>query len=217
MRIDFEDFSIDCDVQYGKRKKIMISIDTTGYITIKAPNNTPKEIIIESVKPLGNKLKSKLEELERLRSEFSDKTYDNRGKFLYLGKEYPLDELIDIEGLNEEELKANLKKFYVSTCKRIIDERLKIYQKRLGLTPKEFRIEDSKTKWGSCNSDKKLTFNYRLAMAPMEAIDYVVIHELCHLKHMNHDRSFWRLVGSIIPDHKEQRNYLKKYGQFLTL
>lgn len=217
MKIDFEDFSIDCDVQYGKRKKIMISIDSTGFITIKAPNNTPQEKIIESVKPLGKKLKSKLEELEQLRSKFSEKTYDEVGKFLYLGKEYLLDELIETDGLNEDELKVKLKKYYFSNCKRIVEERLKIYQVQLKLIPKEFKIEESKTKWGSCSSEKKLTFNYRLAMAPMEAIDYVVVHELCHLQHMNHDRSFWRLVGSILPDYKERREYLKKYGQFLTL
>lgn len=217
MRIDFEDFSIDCDVQYGKRKKIMLSIDSTGFVTIKVPNNTPQEKIIESVKPLGKKLKEKLEELDQLRSKFSDKTYDELGKFLYLGKEYSLDELIDTDGLNEDELKVSLKKYYFSNCKRIVEERLKIYQEQLRLFPKEFKIEESKSKWGSCSSEKKLTFNYRLAMAPMEAIDYVVVHELCHLQHMNHDRSFWRLVGSILPDYKERREYLKKYGQFLTL
>lgn len=217
MRIDFEDFSIDCDVQYGKRKKIMLSIDSTGFVTIKVPNNTPQEKIIESVKPLGKKLKEKLEELDQLRSKFSDKTYDEVGKFLYLGKEYSLDELIDTDGLNEDELKVSLKKYYFSNCKRIVEERLKIYQEQLRLFPKEFKIEESKSKWGSCSSEKKLTFNYRLAMAPMEAIDYVVVHELCHLQHMNHDRSFWRLVGSILPDYKERREYLKKYGQFLTL
>ncbi|MDR7870211.1 MAG: SprT family zinc-dependent metalloprotease [Tissierellaceae bacterium] len=217
MKIDFEDFSIDCNVQYGKRKRMMISIDPTGFVTIKAPNNTPEEKIIEAVKPLGKKLKKKLEELEALRSKFSPKTYDGEGKFLYLGKEYPLDELIDIDGLNEEEQREYLKKFYISNCKRIICERIKIYQDQVRLNPKEYKIDESKSRWGSCSSERKLTFNYRLAMAPMECIDYVVVHELCHLQHMNHDRSFWRLVGSILPDYKERQEYLKKYGQFLTL
>lgn len=217
VRIDFEDFSIDCNIQYGKRKKIMISIDPTGFVTIKAPNNTPEEKIIEAVKPLGNKLKAKLEELEALRSKFSPKTYDGEGKFPYLGKEYLLSELIETDGLNEEGQRDNLKKFYISNLKRIIGERLKIYEEQLRLTPKEYKIDESKSRWGSCSSDKKLTFNYRLAMAPMECIDYVVVHELCHLQHMNHDRSFWRLVGSILPDYKERQEYLKKYGQFLTI
>ena len=217
MKIEFEDFSIDCNIQYGKRKRMTISIDPTGFITIKAPNNTPEEKIIEAVKPLENKLKKKLEELDTLRSQFSSKTYDGEGKFIYLGKEYPLNELIDTEGLDELEQKARLKKFYISNCKIIIGDRLKIYQEQLKLTPKEYRVDESKSRWGSCSSERKLTFNYRLAMAPMECIDYVVVHELCHIQHMNHDRSFWRLVGSILPDYKERQEYLKKYGQFLTL
>ncbi len=217
IKIEFEDFSIDCNIQYGKRKRLMISIDPTGFVTIKAPNNTPEERIIEAVKPLGNKLKSKLEELEALRAEFSPRSYDDQGKFLYLGEEHPLNRLIDTEGLNEEDQKASLKKFYISNLKRIIGERIKVYEKQLRISPKEYKIDESKSRWGSCSSEKKLTFNYRLAMAPMNCIDYVVVHELCHLKHMNHDRSFWRLVGSILPDYKDRQEYLKKYGQFLTL
>ena len=118
VRIDFEDYSIDCNIQYGKRKRITISIDPTGFVTIKAPNNTPEEKIIEAVKPLGNKLKKKLEELEVLRSKFSPKTYDGEGRFPYLGKEYPLSELIETDGLNEEGQRDSLKKFYISNSKR---------------------------------------------------------------------------------------------------
>lgn len=217
MKIEFDDFSIDCNIQYGKRKRIMVSIDPDGFITIKAPNNTAEDIIIEAVKPLGNKIKVKLEELKVLRSQFSPRTYDEDGKFLYLGEEHPLNDLIEVEGLGEEDQRLSLKKFYMTNLKRIIGERIKVYEKELRLSPREYKIDESKSRWGSCSSDKKLTFNYRLAMAPMECIDYVVVHELCHLKHMNHDRSFWRLVGSILPDYKERQDYLKKYGQFLTL
>lgn len=217
MKIEFDDFEIDCEVQYGKRKRITVSLDTTGSVTIKAPNNTPEETIVNSVRPLGNKIKVKLEELKAIRSTLGEKTYDDKGSFFYLGKEYALQDLIDIGGLTEEEMKDRLKKHYIQSLKRIIPERIKIYENELGLKPKVIDINESKSQWGSCSSDKKIAFNYRLAMAPMEAIDYVVVHELCHLKHMNHDRSFWRLVGSILPDYKIRMEYLKKYGQFLTL
>ncbi|TJX15904.1 M48 family metallopeptidase [Tissierella creatinini] len=217
MKIEFDGFEIDCEVQYGKRKRITVSLDTTGSVTIKAPNNTPEETIINSVRPLGDKIKAKLEDLKAIRSTLGEKTYDDNGSFFYLGKEYALQDLIDIGGLTEEEMKDRLKKHYIQSLKRIIPERIKIYENELGLKAKVIDINESKSQWGSCSSDKKVAFNYRLAMAPMEAIDYVVVHELCHLKHMNHDRSFWRLVGSILPDYKTRKEYLNKYGQFLTL
>ena len=217
MIIEFDDFQIECDVQYGKRKRISVSLDTSGFVTIKAPNNTSQDVIIGSVKPLGKKIKAKLEELEAIRSTLGEKTYDNNGEFFFLGKEYALKDLIDIEGLTEEEMQERLKKHYISSLKKLIPERIKLYESQLGLKHKSFDINESKTQWGSCTSEKKLAFNYRLAMAPLEVIDYVVVHELCHLKHMNHDRSFWRLVGSIMPDYKTSKDYLKKYGQFLSL
>lgn len=217
MVIDFDDFSITCNIQYGKRKTIAVHIEPSGLIIIKAPNKTPEENIVEAVKPLGNRIKKRLDELDVLRSKFSPKTYNGEGKFMYLGKEYPLDKLVDIDGLNEEEKKHELKKFYTREARKIIGERIGIYERELKVKAKEYKIDEAKSRWGSCTSSKKLTFNYRLAMAPMDCIDYVVVHELCHLKHMNHDRSFWRLVGSILPDYKNTQEYLKKYGQFMTL
>ena len=216
MRVEFEDIVIDCNVQYGKGKKLLINIDSIGFVTVKAPNNTSEEVIINAVKHHGKMIKEKLAEISK-RQEPRIKSYDDEGKFLYLGKECSLEELIDTQGLSEEELKASLKKFYIASCKKIVAERIKIYQNQLGVKPKIIDVDESKTKWGSCTSDKKVTFNYRLAMAPIEAIDYVVVHELCHLLHMNHDRSFWRRVGSILPDYKKRQEYLARYGQYMTL
>lgn len=217
MKIDFEDFTIEYVVQYGKGKKFEINIDSVGFVTLKVPNNTKEEVIIEVIKKHKKWIKDRLDKIEELKKRPREKSYDEEGKFLFQGKEYFIHELIDTEGLSEEELKTNLKKFYISNCKKIVQERVKMYESILGVKVKSIEIDESKTKWGSCTSDKKLTFNYRLAMAPIEVVDYVVVHELCHILHMNHDRSFWRKVGSIIPDYKKREEYLERYGQFMTL
>ena len=96
-----------------------------------------------------------------------------------------------------------LKSFYTKAARKLIADRLQYYQPLLKLKYRAFAIESSASRWGSCNFEKKLTFNWRLMMLPPFVIDYVVVHELCHLKHMNHDRSFWRLVGKIYPDYKK--------------
>jgi predicted metal-dependent hydrolase len=217
MEIEIDDILIDCNIQYGKGKKLLINIDETGFITVKAPNNTSKEEIADAIKQHGKLIKEKLNEISRIKERPRTRSYDEQGKFLHLGKEYFLQELIDTDGLGEEELKANLKKFYISSCKKIVAERIKIYQGQLGVKPKIIEVDESKTKWGSCNSDKKITFNYKLAMAPIEAIDYVVVHELCHLLHMNHDRSFWRRLGSILPDYKKRQELLSRFGNYMII
>lgn len=217
MKVEIENEIIEFNVQYGNRKKLAIQIDSFGFITVKAPNDTSKEMIVSAIESKGKRILEKIHEIEVAREAPKAREYHAQGKFLYLGKDRFLHELIDSSELNEEVLKRNLKKFYIASCRTIIEERIKIYQKQLKVKPKIIEIVESKAKWGSCSSDKKLTFNYRLAMAPVEVIDYVIIHELCHILHMNHDRSFWRRVGSIMPDYKEKEEYLARHGYSMSL
>ena len=130
---------------------------------------------------------------------------------------YFLNELIETQGLSEEELKIKLKKFYIKSFKKIVNKRVKLYQEELRVKAKSIEVNESISKWGACTSTKKITFNYRLVMAPMESIDYVVVHELCHILHMNHDRSFWRKIGSVLPDYKKRQAYLENYGSLMKL
>jgi predicted metal-dependent hydrolase len=217
MKIEFESNIIEFNVQYGNREKISIHIDSLGHITVKVPKETSKEMVISAVELHGKWILKKSHNIAEARETPKTREYQDKGKFLHLGEEYFLHELIETSKLNEEELKRNLKKFYFSSCKKIVGERIHIYQIQLRVKPKSIEVVESRTKWGSCSSDKKVTFNYRLAMAPIEVIDYVIIHELCHLIHMNHDRSFWRRVGSIMPDYKEKQEFLARHGHSMTL
>lgn len=77
-------------------------------------------------------------------------------------------------------------------------------------------IRNQKTRWGSCSQTGTLSFNYRLMMAPPAVIDYVIIHELCHLTHMNHSKAFWDKVANVMPDYRTHRLWLKEHGGELT-
>ena len=217
MKVEIENTMIEFNVQYGNGKKLSIHIDSMGFITVKAPKDTSKEMIVSAIESQGKWIVEKLQEIRKARELPHAREYHAHGKFLYMGKERFLHELIDCSDLNEEVLKKNLKKFYMNKCKAIVEERIKIYQKQLKVKPKLIEIVESKVKWGSCSSGKKITFNFRLAMAPIEVIDYVIIHELCHITHMNHDRSFWRRVGSIMPDYKEKEEYLARHSHSMSL
>jgi predicted metal-dependent hydrolase len=82
----------------------------------------------------------------------------------------------------------------------------------LGVTYERVQIRGQRTRWGSCSARGTLSFNWRLALAPLEVLDYVVVHELCHLREPNHSQRFWRLVASRRPDWRGQRDWLTAHG-----
>ena len=106
---------------------------------------------------------------------------------------------------------------YRQAAKEYIPKRAAHFAALLGVTYENITIRDQKTRWGSCSSKGTLSFNWRLMLAPPAVLDYVVIHELCHRKEMNHSPRFWRLVEQIMPDYKTKRQWLKENGNKLTL
>lgn len=112
---------------------------------------------------------------------------------------------------------AALEKRYRRAAKEYIPARVSYYRKFTGGNYERIVIRDQKTRWGSCSSNGTLSFNYRLMLAPPRVLDYVVVHELCHLTHMNHSAAFWEAVGCVLPDYKRQRDWLKQHGAELSL
>lgn len=93
----------------------------------------------------------------------------------------------------------------------LISNRLEFFNQHYNLKWQNIKIKNQETLWGSCSKKRNLNFNYRLYFLPAEIRDYVIVHELCHLKEFNHSDRFWRLVGEKIPNYKSLRNELKKY------
>ncbi len=114
-------------------------------------------------------------------------------------------------GYDPEKVKALLSKFAHSTLKTYLHQQLDQYSGTLRVKPKKVLIRESYRTWGTCDSKGTLTFNLKLVHLPVELVDYVVVHELSHLVHLNHDRSFWRLVGKIVPDYKARDQMLSHY------
>ena len=105
----------------------------------------------------------------------------------------------------------------IKIAKQILEDRLKFVESRIKLKSSLMRISDSKGRWGSCNSKGVITFNFRVIMLPPAIIDYVIIHELCHLVEMNHSKNFWKLVETFLPKAPELKMAIKEYGFLLTL
>ena len=98
---------------------------------------------------------------------------------------------------------------YKREARDIIVPRVAEFAQKYGFTYNSVKITSAMTRWGSCTSKRNLNFTYRLALAPDEVRDYVIVHELCHLRQMNHSKKFWKEVASIMPDYKIQEKWLK--------
>ncbi|MCK9379251.1 MAG: M48 family metallopeptidase [Candidatus Moranbacteria bacterium] len=99
-----------------------------------------------------------------------------------------------------------------SEARKIISEKADFFCQRFGFAYKKIAIRNQKSRWGSCSSRGNLNFHYKLADMPERYIDYVVAHELCHLKEMNHSKKFWNLVSQIAPDYKKIIKEMKNFG-----
>ncbi|MBD5476295.1 MAG: M48 family metallopeptidase [Lachnospiraceae bacterium] len=176
----------------SNRRSFSISISPDGQITVRVPMRaTQKEIshlLIEKRIWIVTKY---LEVQEKQR---------NR----------PVSELTDTQRLA-------LEKRYIAAAKEYFPKRVAHFQQFTGGSYNRITIRDQKTRWGSCSARGTLSFNWRLMLAPPAILDYVVVHELCHLTHMNHSAAFWQKVESVYPDYRTARKWLKDHGQELVL
>lgn len=112
---------------------------------------------------------------------------------------------------------AVLEQRYRTAAKDYFTKRVTFYHQTTGGVYHTITIRDQKSRWGSCSSRGTLSFNYRLMFAPPRVLDYVVVHELCHLTHMNHSASFWTMVEQVMPDYRIHKQWLRDHGHELTL
>lgn len=114
-----------------------------------------------------------------------------------------------------EQRRILLGKWYRRQAEQLLSEKAAFYAGRLGVSFADIRIKDQRSRWGSCSSKKNLNFNWRIIMAPEPVCDYVVIHEVCHLLHMDHSREFWKEVEGLCPEYRQYKSWLKEKGGLL--
>ncbi|BAQ12480.1 zinc-dependent protease [Clostridium botulinum B2 128] len=213
-----------------KRKTISIKIGKEFIIEVTAPLGTNEYTIEQVLKKEERWIIKKIKKLKEV---------ENFNGYYYLGELYYL-KIKEVKSLyfkleldsnkfmvyinsgilkekREVIIKDNLEKFYKEQAVKVLKERTDYYSGILKVAPKNIVVKNQKTLWGSCSSKGNINYNYKIVMAPLKILDYIVVHELCHLVHMNHSKDFWHLVESIIPDFKERRNWLKENGYKLKI
>ena len=214
-----------------RRRTISLQIKEDGKIVICAPHHTPKWEIEKFVKEKQLWIVNKISEKEKQTKE-AEKTFLSGERFLYLGEWYPL-EIHEFDH-KEPPLRLSFGKFilnkdhiegardlfvqwYKREAKEKIVGRIEYYSHRLHLFPKGIRITNARSRWGSCSRDNRLSFSWRMIMASLTAIDYILIHELVHIREKNHSKRFWTTLESILPDYRKHRLWLKENGHLLQV
>ena len=113
-------------------------------------------------------------------------------------------------GLEPEQIKDIVVKIYRRLAKLHLTGRVALYSGRMEVTASAVKVTAAKTRWGSCSSLGSINFSWRLIMADDEVIDYVVVHELAHIKEMNHSANFWKIVEGVLPDYRERKERLRR-------
>jgi predicted metal-dependent hydrolase len=214
-----------------KRKKTISIQIKDGNVEVRAPFNLNQNEIDAFILKKERWIKNKIL-LQKSIKQLPKKKFINGEVFKFLGKDLKLK--INISGEkktylkndyicldlknnsenNKEKIKKELKLFYRSLSERILKERTLIESKKMNLKVKAIKVRSYKNRWGSCSSNGDISYNWKLIMAPEKIIDYVIIHELCHLIHFNHSRDYWEEVSKKIPNYKECREWLKS-NQYL--
>lgn len=212
------------------RKTIAIIVNRDGTVVVRAPYRASQAQIMDFVQRKTGWIAEKQEQARLRPSLPAAHSYGPGELFLYLGNSYPL--LVrPLNGLAiklaggsfviSPEVQARAQDVFMAWYRRqallIIGERAQIHAARFNLSYSKLRITSARTRWGSCSSLGTLSFTWRLVMAPLSAIDYVVIHELAHLVERNHSAKFWARVAQMMPAYKQQVAWLKENGRRLTL
>lgn len=173
----------------SKRKSVLIQVNFDGTVTVRAPKRVPKYEIDRILKEREEWIEKHLNKMEEKRAR---------------------EEASGIEPLSFEDVKELAQK-----ALDYIPQRVDYFAKIIGVEYTGLTIRNQKSRWGSCSSKGRLSFNCLLMLTPPEVIDYVVVHELCHLKEMNHSKAFWKEVEKTLPDYKRNRKWLRDEGDII--
>jgi len=208
----------------SKRKTIALIICPDGSLEVRLPLKTPltalKKLIIEK----ANWIRKHQQSAKPIIQLTPPQRFQEGALFWYLGDLYPLK--VTVGGSSKVEFKETfyldnrvLSKaetlftgWYRAQARQVINNRAAYYALHTGLQYQAIRITSARSRWGSCSPSGGLNFSWRLMMAPMDVIDYVIVHELVHTRVRNHSRTFWEQVSVIDPDYRSKRAWLRANG-----
>jgi len=212
--------NINYTLNRSKRKSVGIYVNCEG-IEVRAPLKMPKadidRFVASKEKWIFEKLElisERMEKRDNFILNYGDTIIYRNQKYIISGREgnrmgFDNTSFYMPKDLNNEEIKYTCVEIYRRLAKRDLTKKVLDFAKIMGVSPSAVKISNAKTRWGSCSGKNSLNFSWRLIMADDDLIDYVVVHELAHIKELNHSERFWAIVEGILPDYRERKKRLK--------
>jgi len=222
-----DDFPIDRIVR-SRRRTIALVITPDARLIVRAPHRVPAAMIDEMIREKSGWIRKKLAEM-RERPQVTVHHYEEGEIFLFLGRSYPLHFTGDGRGMIERtdrlcvcqtlrhDIRRRLKVWYVEEARKEIHARCMWFSLTTGYVPASIRITDARERWGSCTHKGGLNFSWRLVQAPLEIVDYVIVHELVHIRQHDHSKKFWAKVKEVMPDYERRRKWLRENERLLRI
>jgi len=227
-----EDLRYDIVRSRHRRRTIAITIERDGRVVVRAPAKTARDTLHQFVQEKKPWISKKLLQIRQERTDAYPRAFVSGETFFYLGDRYPLKITYNLRGapplafiggefqLNER-FKGNRKALFVAWYKiqaeTLIRQRIDQYREVMDIPSVQIRITSAKYQWGGCSSRDRITFSWRIVLAPLLMLDYVVVHELAHLRERNHSSNFWKIVETILPDYRVRRQWLREHGYLLDM
>ncbi|HEX9759689.1 MAG TPA: SprT family zinc-dependent metalloprotease [Candidatus Acidoferrales bacterium] len=220
-----------------RRRTISVTIDPDKGMLVHCPQRLPQAEIDAFLQRKSGWIRSKMALIDTLRAKQTPISWRDGAALPYQGESYTLRIRPDATGVSvslhgglievacglagaqpaDRASESLVMAWYRREAERVIQQRVAHFQQRVGVTPNKVSVKDQKRRWGTCTSRGALYFNWRLILAPAHILDYVVVHELCHLLELNHSPHFWSLVGSVLPDYRQRRTWLRQQGALLEI
>ncbi|MDD6771164.1 MAG: SprT family zinc-dependent metalloprotease [Inconstantimicrobium porci] len=230
MKVEYNKMKVEFELIRSRRKSISITMKYDGGIIVRCPLRMKNDDVIKFIQSKSEWIMIKQQEIKEMQKAKVERTLENGSSLMFLGKEYPLEIIINelykktnitktedkiiitVDIYDKEKIKEELKKWYKVQCINVVTERIALYQKYFRDSPKEIKVKEQKSRWASCTYDNRILFNWRCVMADINAVDYIVVHEMCHFEYKNHSKEFWNSVENIMPDYKIRKQWLKVNG-----
>jgi len=194
----------------SKRRTILLQIKADGSFVVRAPMRADINKINEFIKKKNEWIITKQSEIKmrflQRQKMLESQEINSENKVLLLG-----------EKISCSKKRAELILWYKREALKHLTLRVNYFANTFGLKYNSIKISSAKKRWGSCSSRGNINFSWRLIMAPSDVVDYVVAHEVSHLKHRNHSKNFWKHVAMMMPNYKNQHDWLRKNGFLLDV